>query len=204
MAVGDDVREFADPSAGNPDQALTSIAVTEGAWLERVDRWDDAVDAWFEQWRGNPIIDRIFYAASELGDHSRLWHLLATGGAAWSLRNERAALRLVLALGVESGLVNGVVKSLFDRSRPVQEAQRPLRLRIPRTSSFPSGHASSASMAAVLLADRSKLGIVYGAAAAIVALSRIHVRIHHASDVAGGLVFGSALGAIVKRIAPLA
>ena len=59
-------------------------------------------------------------------------------------------------------------------------------------------------MAAVLLADRSKLGIVYGAAAAIVALSRIHVRIHHASDVAGGLVFGSALGAIVKRIAPLA
>ena len=174
-----------------------------GDWLERFDGWDDAVDDWFEQWRGNPIVDHLFYGASELGDHSRLWHLLATGQAAWSLRNERAALRLVLSLAVESGLVNGVIKSVFNRSRPIQEAERPLRLRIPRTSSFPSGHASSASMAAVLLSDRSKLGVVYGAVAAIVAVSRIHVRIHHASDVAGGLVIGSAMGALARRVAPL-
>lgn len=173
------------------------------AFLELVDQLDETVDEWFETLRGNPIADRLFYAASELADHSRVWALIATGQAAWSLRNESRSLRLVLALAVESGLVNGVVKSLFNRSRPIQEAERPLRLRIPRTSSFPSGHASSASMAAVLLADRSRIAPLYAAGALLVALSRVHVRIHHASDIAGGLTVGTALGAAVKRLAPL-
>lgn len=173
------------------------------SFLAKIDAVDDQVDEWFDQFRANPTFDRVFYAASELGDHSRLWHMLAAGRAAASLRAEPAALRVVLALAVESGLVNGVVKSLFNRSRPIESAVRPLRLRIPRTSSFPSGHASSATMAAILLADRSKVGPLYFAAAAIVAASRIHVRIHHASDIAGGVVIGAALGAAVKKLAPL-
>lgn len=175
---------------------------TASLWAT-VDHWDDQVDAWFDKVRGQPMVDRFFYGASELGDHSLLWHLLAAGRAAASSRAEPAALRLVIALAVESGLVNGVVKSLFNRSRPIVDAPRPLRLRIPRTSSFPSGHASSATMAAVLLADRSRFGPLYALAAAAVAASRVHVRIHHASDIAGGVAVGAALGALVKRIAPL-
>lgn len=171
--------------------------------LATVDEWDDKVDEWFEQLRGKPTFDRLFYVASELGDHSLLWHLLATGRAAASFRAEPAAIRVVAALAVESGLVNGVVKSMFNRSRPINTAERPLRLRIPRTSSFPSGHASSATMAAILLADKSKIGPLYATAAALVALSRIHVRIHHASDIAGGVAVGAALGALVKKLAPL-
>jgi len=174
-----------------------------GSLLATVDAWDDRVDEWFDQLRGNPTFDRLFYAASELGDHSLLWHLLATGRAAASLRAEPAALRVVVALAVESGLVNGVVKSLFNRSRPIATSERPLRLRIPRTSSFPSGHASSATMAALLLADKSRFGPLYGAAAALVATSRIHVRIHHASDIAGGVAVGAVLAGVVKRLAPL-
>lgn len=175
---------------------------TESLW-QTVDRWDDQVDAWFDRVRGQPAVDRFFYAASELGDHSLVWHLIAAGRAAASSRAEPAALRVVLALAVESGLVNGVVKSLFNRSRPINESPRPLRLRIPRTSSFPSGHASSATMAAVLLADRSRFGAIYGLAAAAVAASRVHVRIHHASDIAGGVAVGAVLGAVVKRLIPL-
>lgn len=174
-----------------------------GSLLATVDEWDDIVDEWFDQLRGNPAFDRVFYAASELADHSRLWHLLATGRAAASLRAEPAAIRLVVALAIESGLVNGVVKSIFNRSRPIISEERPLRLRIPRTSSFPSGHASAAAMSAVLLADKSRIGVAYKLAAAVVSLSRVHVRIHHASDIAGGAIVGTALGALVKRVAPL-
>ncbi len=174
-----------------------------GSLLAMVDEWDDRVDEWFDQVRGNPAFDRLFYAASELADHSRIWHLLATGRAAASLRAEPAALRVVLALAVESGLVNGVVKSMFNRSRPTITAERPLRLRIPRTSSFPSGHASAAAMSAVLLADKSRFGPVYIAAAAVVSASRVHVRIHHASDIAGGAAVGAALGFLIKRLVPL-
>ncbi len=176
---------------------------TRNALWTTIDTYDAKVDGWFDTMRGNPTFDRIFYGASELGDHSMLWHLIATGQAAFRHRNEPASIRLIVALAVESGLVNGVVKSMFKRSRPIVDAPRPLRLRIPRTSSFPSGHASSASMAAVLLADRSRFGPVYAAAAGLVAASRIHVKIHHASDVTGGLIVGSALGALVKRLRPL-
>ena len=168
-----------------------------------MDEWDDRVDEWFDQLRGNPTFDWLFYAASDLADHSRLWHLLATGRAAASLRAEPAAVRLVVALAIESGLVNGVVKSIFDRSRPIISRERPLRLRIPRTSSFPSGHASAAAMSAVLLADRSRVAPLYFAAAAVVSVSRVHVRIHHASDIVGGAIVGTALGVLVKRISPL-
>ena len=58
-------------------------------------------------------------------------------------------------------------------------------------------------MAAVLLADKSRLAPAYGALAGLIAVSRIYVRIHHASDVIGGVAVGTALGALVKRLAPL-
>jgi undecaprenyl-diphosphatase len=72
------------------------------------------------------------------------------------------------------------------------------------TSSFPSGHATSAFCAATLLADGDPhLAPLYYGAATVVALSRIHVKIHHASDVVGGVAIGVFLGQIGKRIAPL-
>ena len=66
-------------------------------------------------------------------------------------------------------------------------------MRIPRTSSFPSGHASSAFFAAVALRDSPGAPLIF-AAAAIVAASRVHVRMHHASDVVAGALLGAALG----------
>src|SRR3546814_4282954 len=86
------------------------------------------------------------YAASELGDWSLIWHLIGAGQAMLPGRDPSSAVRLSAILGVESALVNVGVKRLFRRHRPVWEEDRPRphRLRTPRTSSFPSGHASSA------------------------------------------------------------
>jgi membrane-associated phospholipid phosphatase len=54
-----------------------------------------------------------------------------------------------------------------------------------------------------LLRDDDALWPLYYAAATIVAASRVHVRIHHASDVAGGIVLGIALGELARRLVPL-
>ena len=160
---------------------------------------DDAVDRAWEGLRGHPVADQIFYAASQLGDFSLLWHLLGVTRGLVSDEGIREAARLSAALAVESALVNGAVKSLFRRERPAHADERPHHLRQPLTSSFPSGHASAAFMAATLLAERTRVKPLWYALAGVVAASRVHTRIHHASDVVAGAALGLALGRVVRK-----
>lgn len=171
-----------------------------------VEAFDRRVDAALDHWRGHPAADRVFYGASALGDHSFVWLVLGAWRGLRSPRNghdRAAAVRVAAGLGVESFLVNLGIKSLFQRRRPAFEGERPLPLRQPRTSSFPSGHATSAFTAAGLLAEHDASWPVYYALALVVATSRAYVRIHHASDVAVGIVVGVALGRAIRRLSPL-
>ena len=115
-------------------------------------------------------------------------------------RDGRVAWSVSVALFAEAAAVNGVIKTIFGRRRPAFEGRRPHSLRQPLTSSFPSGHASAAMVAAAMLSRRSPWAPAYYALSLIVALSRIHVRIHHASDVAAGMAVGTALGALARRL----
>ncbi len=172
---------------------------------ERVIRADAAVDASVERRRGNRGLDRLMYAASEVGDHSLVWHVLGVTQALRHHGDPALAVRTATILGLESALVNGAVKSMFRRHRPVWEDERPRphRVRTPTTSSFPSGHASSAfTAAAVLSAVDPRLRPAYYALASVVAVSRVHVKMHHASDVLAGAVLGAALGAAANRMWP--
>lgn len=168
----------------------------------RVAAVDDAVDRAFDRIRG-PLADTVFYTASELGDHSLVWLILAALRGLRSDDEWPAARRAAVGMGVESALVNLGIKSLFRRARPAFEGTRPRRLRQPRTSSFPSGHATSAFTAAALLSEDDALWPLYYAIAVVVASSRIYVKIHHASDVVAGAAVGAALGRIGRRLAPL-
>ena len=173
-----------------------------GGLEEAVEAFDRAVEEAFDRLRGNPVADRVLYTASELGNFSILWHVLAWSGAV-SKRGRRHALRVSAALALESALVNGPVKSAFNRSRPLAEHDHPHRLRQPLTSSFPSGHASAAVVAAALLSESRRRRWPLWAMASAVAASRVHVRIHHASDVAVGALVGAVLARLFKKIWPL-
>ena len=164
--------------------------------------FDQAVDRAFDRLRGRPSADRVFYAASELGDFGLIWVILGTLKGLRKGDDLATALKMTAAMGAESILVNGVVKSFFRRTRPPWEVDRPLKVRRPLTSSFPSGHATSAVSAAMMLSEDDELWPFYVALAAVVATSRIYVKIHHASDVAGGLAVGFALGMLGRRLMP--
>jgi undecaprenyl-diphosphatase len=167
-----------------------------------ISRFDERVDHWFDALRGHAAVDRTMYSLSELGDFSLIWHTASVAMAAFGDdRSERAAVRLSSALVVESVLVNGVIKNLFRRERPTVASERPHTLRQPSTSSFPSGHASAAACATVLLtADAGPAATIgWSALATLVAVSRVHVQIHHASDVVGGAIVGAAIGLAFRR-----
>jgi undecaprenyl-diphosphatase len=171
----------------------------------RVADFDNGVDDALGRLRGRAWADRLFYGASAIGDHGMLWLLLAALRALRGKEHRRAAVRAAVGVGVESLLVNIGIKSLFRRRRPApRNFVHPRRLRVPRTSSFPSGHATSAFTAATLLSEGDPvLAPVYFAAAAVVATSRAYVKIHHASDVLAGVAVGLALGRIGRRMFPL-
>jgi membrane-associated phospholipid phosphatase len=166
--------------------------------------FDRAVDRFFDDHlRNRRAADRLFYAASALGDHGLIWLILATARGLRSGEQLQAAVRAAAGVGIESAVVNGPVKLLFRRTRPVHEGLRPRQLRTPRTSSFPSGHATSAFCAAGLLSEDDPLWPLYYGIAAVVAWSRVHVKIHHASDVVAGIAMGAVFGHLGRRLSPL-
>jgi membrane-associated phospholipid phosphatase len=170
----------------------------------------DAVDEWidrrFEPFRGIPAVDTAAKVVTVAGDHGWLW----TGVAVWRGRRSgparRAAVRALGVAGVSSAAVNAGIKLVVGRERPdrsdLRIAEGGIPVREPRTSSFPSGHTLAAFTAATVLerpGDRAGNAFLY-AAAGLIGVSRIHLRAHHASDVLGGAVIGTALGLAVRRL----
>jgi undecaprenyl-diphosphatase len=184
-----------------PEEEPTTPAEVVEEAVPAISDFDTAVDRAFDRvLRGHPVADRLLYTVSELADFSLLWHLISSGRVVRDERNIPASVRLSVVLGVESSLVNILLKSVFKRERPIPEFERPHHLRMPLTSSFPSGHAGAAFCAAGLLSDGSRFGPAYYGLATVVAASRIHVKIHHATDVLVGAAVGTALAAVAKRV----
>ena len=187
-----------EPSA----KALADIFKNPEAMRKAIARFDDAVDDLFEPLRENVWFNRIFYSASAMADHSLIWFLLAAIKATRSGEQAKLARRAAIVLAAESLVVNMGVKSIFRRERPMYQGERPLPLRQPLTSSFPSGHSSAAVCAYIFLSEKDSLAPLYFVLAMLIAPSRIHVKIHHASDVIGGLIVGWLFAKLMRSFFP--
>ena len=137
---------------------------------QRANAFDDRVDRAYQPLRNVAALNAVMVAASTLGDWSLIWH-------------------------ITSLIVNQGIKRLFRRQRPTEHGAEGLTVRKPRTSSFPSGHASAAAFSAVVLSAMTGGWWIalWAVLATAVALSRFHVRMHHATDVLAGAVVGAAL-----------
>ena len=169
--------------------------------LTAIARFDARCDAALERVRGNPVLDRVMTAATHAGEFSLAWHVAGVARGAVTGRWDQT-VALAAGLGTESLLVNQGLKRAFRRARPTPSGDARFAIRTPLTSSFPSGHASAAAFAAVTLIgwDGRRSVPLWGAMAATIALSRPYVRIHHASDIVGGVAVGVGLAAAARRI----
>ena len=151
-----------------------------------------------------PTLDRTMSASSRAADHSVLWFAIAglmavTGGR----RGRLAARDGILAIGMASATVNLGVKPLAPRRRPLRDEVALAQdrwVRMPTSTSFPSGHTASAFAFATAAGQRvPALWIPLRALALLVGYSRIHTGVHYPGDVVAGAMVGSACGWTVAR-----
>jgi diacylglycerol kinase family enzyme/membrane-associated phospholipid phosphatase len=150
----------------------------------------------------SPILDHALPSLSRTADHSVLWIAIAFGLA--TTRNKwarRAALRGLVSIAMASAASNVVAKGVTRRARPGYEIPILRRLlRVPRTTSFPSGHsASAAAFATGVALETPRLAAPIGALALAVGASRVVVGVHYPSDVLAGFAIGTAAGTLTLR-----
>ncbi len=162
---------------------------------------DEAVDAAFEPLRGRPQIDRAAALVSNLADYGFIWVLLAGLKGRRRGPDRRRAVVALAAAGFSSLLVSRVVKAAVERERPGDHLD--VGVRTPTSSSFPSGHTLAAFCTAFVLGDSQAGTAANVGFATAVAVSRIHLRAHHPTDVIGGAAIGSVLGLGLRPIVDL-
>lgn len=174
-----------------------------GRWREEVTRLDLAVYGAIAA-TPTPVLDDVMRGVSRATDYSRLWlgsaALLAVAGGA---TRRRAAAHGLASTAVTSALVNLVLKPLGRRRRPdrvTHDVPLARHVRMPRSTSFPSGHAASAFAFATGVATASpEAGIPLYGAASVVAYSRVHTGVHYPLDVIVGAVTGVAMAPLAAR-----
>ena len=166
-------------------------------WLDETERVDLAVYAAIAR-TSTPTLDRAMARLSDAADYSRL---SIASAAALSLMGgttgRRAAVMGLASVAVTATVVNLFLKPLGGRRRPdraVQGVPAARQVPMPRSSSFPSGHAAAAIAFATGVGHVSPgAAVPLHGLAALVGYSRIHTGVHFPGDVIAGALLGGIL-----------
>ncbi len=170
--------------------------------LKKIDEFGDK----YVTLKRTPKLDALMFRLSHSADHSIIWFVFGAIRFA-ILRDVEDFARFFIVMAVESGLTNGPIKFMFRRTRPHERENTytkgeklPYGLRMPITSSFPSGHAVSAMCAACLLSSGypSVAWFIFPFGL-LIAYTRVYSRMHHLSDVLAGLALGLLVGYSATR-----
>lgn len=195
--VVDPARPDHGPGAGSTTGVLTGVvgaalAVTASYAAVRIGvagPLDTGARRWVER-QHRVGVDRVVVVATDLGS---IYGLGGVAGAL-TLAGRRSAGVDVAAAGSLAWLAAQAVKPLLHRERPYQAGLSRRLVAAPAGSSWPSGHAAVAAATAAVLAPR--LGPIgratVGGGVVAVGLSRLHVGVHHLTDVVAGIGVGTA------------
>jgi undecaprenyl-diphosphatase len=151
-----------------------------------------------------PALDRAMRRLSNSANNSKIWFAIAAALALTGPAGQRAAVRGVLAIGVTSAAVNLGVKSLSARRRPDRAGAGvpgDRHVRMPTSTSFPSGHSASAfAFATAISRDSPWLAVAIQFLAGGVAYSRVHTGVHYPGDTVAGALIGAGVGQAVSSV----
>jgi undecaprenyl-diphosphatase len=172
-------------------------------WLADAERVDVALYAAIAQ-TPTPALDRAMARLSHAADYSRLslasGAVLAAGGGR---QGRRAAAFGLASVALTASVVNLGLKPLGRRRRPDRAAEQvPVarHVRMPSSTSFPSGH-SAAAFAFATGAGHvlPSAAIPLRGLAALVAYSRVHTGVHYPGDVVAGALLGTVLAQLTTH-----
>lgn len=189
--------------AGEPENAKDTSAVQRA--IGEFIHLDQAVYSAIAD-TPTPTLDEPFQKLSNAANYSKLW--LGTAGliaVAGGRRGRRAAAVGLASIGITSLIVNQGLKRIAPRPRPDREAEdvpEERYVKMPGSTSFPSGHSASAFAFATGVAGFVPvLSTPLNFLAASVAYSRVHTGVHYPGDVVVGSLVGAGVGRIVSSVA---
>jgi undecaprenyl-diphosphatase len=155
-----------------------------------------------------PTIDNGMRRLSNAANNSRLWMGVAGGLALFGPHGRKAAATGLIAIAATSAITNLLLKTTVVRGRPDREAAavaRTRHVRMPESTSFPSGHSASAFAFATAAGDvLPSVTVPLHAVAGTVAYSRVHTGVHYPGDVVVGsfvgFIVGTAVSALARRV----
>lgn len=187
------------PDISSGDQPISRYR----RWAEETERIDAAL---YTTIAGipTPALDKSMRRLSHAANYSRLSIAAAMVlGLAGGTTGRRAARSGLASVAVTATVVNIAIKPLSRRRRPDRAAEQvpfDRHVRMPASTSFPSGHSAAAfAFATGVGAVMPTAGIPLRALAALVAYSRVHTGVHYPGDVIGGSLIGTVLGQITTR-----
>jgi undecaprenyl-diphosphatase len=155
--------------------------------------WDRRLEDWIVGHRVG-VLDPVAQGLSYAGVWGLVWLAIAVAVA---VVQRRGAVLLGTALtALVASVTTDALKALTGRDRPDVDRL----VDAPRTSSFPSGHASVAFACATVLGSfEPRLRVPLYALAALVALARPYVGVHFPLDIVAGAAWGLLVGWAMLR-----
>jgi undecaprenyl-diphosphatase len=160
-------------------------------------RWDRHALLWVADHRVS-FLDPVFEWLTHVGTGGFLWVALALL-LAWRTRRPLVPIGVLAAVVVwGSDAVTTALKAVTDRPRPFLSIHHlTVLVARPGSSSFPSGHATTAFAGAVLLGwlwPRGRIG--FAVLAISIAFSRIYVGVHYPADVLAAAAVGTSFAVV--------
>jgi len=127
----------------------------------------------------HPILDEVALLISHSTSYAVLfliWILLI------HFKKNELSLNMLTGLIIE-GAITLTLKTVIGRPRPISRDLRP-------NMSFPSGHTSRSTYLALLFNNRWSKKLLWFSLASMSIFSRIYLRVHHFTDILGGIAVG--------------